>query len=116
VSHQKGISGIKDKAGFESSNRAALSTGKMSAGCEKNFAMGSRFDRSGGLLFGDCIEAEGKPTVKYTITVAVEGFVQIDVEATSRSKAVDQAMEIFNDSSINIVVTDKSIADVEKWT
>ena len=31
-------------------------------------------------------------TEKYTITVAVEGFVQIDVEATSRSKAVDQAM------------------------
>jgi hypothetical protein len=62
---------------------------------------------------------ERRPTVqteKYTITVAVEGFVQIDVEATSRSKAVDQAMEIFNDSSINIVVTDKSIADVEKWT
>jgi hypothetical protein len=57
-----------------------------------------------------------KQTEKYTITVAVEGFVQIDVEATSRSKAVDQAMEIFNDSSINIVVTDKSIADVEKWT
>jgi hypothetical protein len=60
-------------------------------------------------------EAEGKPTVKYTITVAVEGFVQIDVEATSRSKAVDQAFEIFNDSNINIVVTDKSIADVEEW-
>ena len=56
------------------------------------------------------------PTEKYTIPVAVEGFVQIDVEATSRSKAVDQAMEIFNDSNINIVVTEKSIADVEKWT
>ena len=56
-----------------------------------------------------------EPTEKYTITVAVQGFVQIDVEATSRSKAVDQAMEIFNDSSINIVVTEKSIADVEKW-
>ena len=54
-------------------------------------------------------------TEKYTITVAVQGFVQIDVEATSRSKAVDQAMEIFNDSNINIVVTEKSIADVEKW-
>ena len=62
---------------------------------------------------------ERKPTEqteKYTITVAVEGFVQIDVEATSRSKAVDQAMEVFNDSNINIVVTEKSIADVEKWT
>ena len=60
-------------------------------------------------------QAEGAPTAKYTITVAVEGFVQIDVEATSRSKAVDQALEIFNDSNINIVVTDKSITDVEKW-
>ena len=57
-----------------------------------------------------------EPTEKYTITVAVQGFVQIDVEATSRSKAVDQALEIFNDSNINIVVTEKSIADVEKWT
>ena len=60
-------------------------------------------------------QAEGAPTAKFTVTVAVEGFVQIDVEATSRSKAVDQAMEIFNDSNINIVVTDKSIADVEEW-
>jgi hypothetical protein len=61
-------------------------------------------------------QAEGAPTAKYTITVAVEGFVQIDVEATSRSKAVDQALEIFNESNINIVVTDKSITDVEQWT
>ena len=61
-------------------------------------------------------QAEGTPTVKFTVTVAVQGFVQIDVEATSRSKAVDQALEIFNDSNINIVVTDKSITDVEQWT
>ena len=61
-------------------------------------------------------QAEGKPTVKFTVTVAVEGFVQIDVEATSRSKAVNQAMEIFNESNINIVVTNKSITDVEQWT
>jgi hypothetical protein len=61
-------------------------------------------------------QAEGKPTVKFTVTVAVQGFVQIDVEASSRSKAVDQAMEIFNDSNINIVVTEKSITDVEQWT
>jgi hypothetical protein len=60
-------------------------------------------------------QAEGTPTAKFTVTVAVEGFVQIDVEATSRSKAVDQALEIFNESNINIVVTDKSITDVEKW-
>ena len=60
-------------------------------------------------------QAEGKPTVKFTVTVAVQGFVQIDVEASSRSKAVDQAMEIFNDSNINIVVTEKSITDVEQW-
>ena len=61
-------------------------------------------------------QAEGTPTAKFTVTVAVEGFVQIDVEATSRSKAVDQALEIFNDSNINIVVTEKSITDVEQWT
>ena len=61
-------------------------------------------------------QAEGAPTAKFTVTVAVEGFVQIDVEATSRSKAVDQALEIFNESNINIVVTDKSITDVEQWT
>jgi len=61
-------------------------------------------------------QAEGAPTAKFTVTVAVEGFVQIDVEATSRSKAVDQALEIFNESNINIVVTDKSITDVEKWS
>jgi hypothetical protein len=61
-------------------------------------------------------QAEGTPTAKFTVTVAVEGFVQIDVEATSRSKAVDQALEIFNESNINIVVTDKSITDVEQWT
>jgi hypothetical protein len=60
--------------------------------------------------------AEQGKTEKYTITIAVEGFVQIDVDATSRSEAVDEAMEIFNDSKINIVVTEKSIADVEKWT
>jgi hypothetical protein len=60
--------------------------------------------------------AEQGKTEKYTITIAVEGFVQIDVEATSRSEAVNEAMEIFNDSKINIVVTEKSIADVEKWT
>jgi hypothetical protein len=61
-------------------------------------------------------QAEGTPTAKFTVTVAVEGFVQIDVEATSRSKAVDQALEIFNESNINIVVTDKSITDVEQLT
>ena len=60
-------------------------------------------------------QAESKPTAKFTVTVAVEGFVQIDVEATSRSKAVDQAMEVFNESNINIVVTDKTITDVEQW-
>jgi len=58
---------------------------------------------------------ENRQTAKYTITVAVEGFVQIDVDASSRSEAIEQAMEVFNDSNINIVVTEKSIADVEKW-
>ena len=60
-------------------------------------------------------ETAGQPTAKYTIRIAVEGFVEIDVDATSRSKAVDQALEIFNDANLGIVVTDKSIEDVEKW-
>ena len=61
---------------------------------------------------------ERRPTVqteKYTITIGVEGFVQIDVDSSSRLDAIDKAMEIFNDSGINIVVTEKYIADVEKW-
>lgn len=59
--------------------------------------------------------AEQGKTEKYTVRIALEGFVEIDVEATSRSDAVDQAMEIFNDSNINMAVTEKSIEDVEKW-
>lgn len=58
---------------------------------------------------------EAKPTAKYTIRIAVEGFVEIDVEADSRSKAVDEALEIFDNAKIGIVVTDKSVEDVEKW-
>ena len=55
-------------------------------------------------------------TEKYTVRIAVEGYVEIDVDATSRSDAVEQAMEKFNEANINIAVTDKSIEDVEKWT
>ncbi len=58
---------------------------------------------------------ESLPTAKYTIRIAVEGFVEIDVEATSRSKAVTQALAIFEDANLGIAVTDKSIEDVEQW-
>lgn len=58
---------------------------------------------------------EAQPSAMYTIRIAVEGFVEIDVDATSRSKAVDRALEIFNDANLGIVITDKSIEDVEKW-
>ena len=60
-------------------------------------------------------ETAGEPTAMYTIRIAVEGFVEIDVEASSRSKAVDQALEIFDNAKLGIAVTDKSIEDVEKW-
>lgn len=60
-------------------------------------------------------QAEGKPTAKYTITVAVEGFVEVDVEATSHSDAVNQAMAQLEDRDWDIVVTEKTVADVEKW-
>lgn len=59
--------------------------------------------------------AEQGKTAKYTVRIAVEGFVEIDVDATSRTDAVEQAVEIFNDSNIGIAVTDKSVEDVEKW-
>jgi hypothetical protein len=54
-------------------------------------------------------------TAKFTVRIAVEGFVEIDVEATSPADAEEQAIEIFNESNINIAVTDKSIEDVEQW-
>ena len=60
-------------------------------------------------------EAERKPTAKYTITVAVEGFVEVDVEATSHSDAVNQAMTQIDDRDWDIVVIDKFVSDVEKW-
>ena len=60
-------------------------------------------------------QAEGKPTAKYTITVAVEGFVEVDVEATSHSDAVNQAMDQLEDRDWDIVVTEKTVSDVEKW-
>jgi hypothetical protein len=60
-------------------------------------------------------EAERKPTAKYTITVAVEGFVEVDVEATSHSDAVNQAMTQLDDRDWDIVVTEKTVADVEVW-
>jgi hypothetical protein len=60
-------------------------------------------------------EVERKPTAKYTITVAVEGYGEIDVEATSHSDAVNQAMTQIDDRDWDIVVTEKSVADVEKW-
>jgi hypothetical protein len=60
-------------------------------------------------------EAERKPTAKYTITVAVEGYVEIEVEATSHSDAVNQAMTQLDDRDWDIVVTEKTVADVEVW-
>jgi hypothetical protein len=60
-------------------------------------------------------EAERKPTAKYTITVAVEGYVEIEVEATSHSNAVNQAMTQLDDRDWDIVVTEKTVADVEVW-
>jgi hypothetical protein len=60
-------------------------------------------------------EAERKPIAKYTITVAVEGYVEIEVEATSHSDAVNQAMTQLDDRDWDIVVTEKTVADVEVW-
>mgnify|MGYP007049628088 CR=1 FL=1 len=60
-------------------------------------------------------EAQAKPTAKFTITVAVEGFVEVDVEATSNAEAVKLAMAQLEDRDWDIVVTDKFVSDVEVW-
>ena len=60
-------------------------------------------------------DAQSKPTAKFTITVAVEGFVEVDVEATSNAQAVKLAMAQLEDRDWDIVVTDKFVSDVEVW-
>lgn len=58
---------------------------------------------------------EQNRTQKFTVTVAVEGYVEVEVEATSRTEAVEQALAKVDERDWDIVVTDKFFTDVEEW-
>lgn len=56
---------------------------------------------------------EQNRTQKFIITVAVEGYVEVEVEATSLDEAQDQAMLSLGDRDWDIVVTDQFVSDSE---
>ena len=56
---------------------------------------------------------EQNRTQKFIITVAVEGYVEVEVEATSLDAAQDQAMLSLGDRDWDIVVTDQFVSDSE---
>jgi hypothetical protein len=56
---------------------------------------------------------EQSRTQKFIITVAVEGYVEVEVEATSLDAAHDQAMLSLGDRDWDIVVTDQYVTDSE---
>lgn len=56
---------------------------------------------------------EQNRTQKFIITVAVEGYVEVEVEATSLDDAQDQAMMSLGDRDWDIVVTEKFVTDSE---
>ena len=56
---------------------------------------------------------EQNRTQKFIITVAVEGYVEVEVEATSLDDAQDQAMLSLGDRDWDIVVTEKFVTDSE---
>lgn len=57
--------------------------------------------------------AESKPKAKYTIHVAVEGYTEVEIEASSRAEAIASAMDRVEIQGMT--VTDLSIEDVEEW-
>ena len=59
------------------------------------------------------LDEQNRPQ-KFTVTVAVEGYVEVEVEATSRTEAVEQALAKVDERDWDIVVTDKFFTDVEE--
>jgi len=57
--------------------------------------------------------AEQGKTEKYTITVAVEGYVEVTIEADSQAEAEASAIDKIEVQGMTI--TDTFISDVEKW-
>jgi len=58
--------------------------------------------------------AEQGKTEKYTVSIAVEGYVDVVIEASSREEA--EASAIDKVEVQGMTVTEISITDVEKWT
>jgi hypothetical protein len=56
---------------------------------------------------------EQSRTQKFIVTVAVEGYVEVEVEATSLDAAHDQAMLSLGDRDWDIVVTEQYVTDSE---
>lgn len=56
---------------------------------------------------------EQNRTQKFIITVAVEGYVEVEVEATSLDDAQEQAMLSLGNRDWDIVVTDQFVSDSE---
>ena len=56
---------------------------------------------------------EEKPTKTYTVSVAVEGYVDVVIEAASREEAEESAIDRVEVQGI--MITDISITDVEEW-
>jgi hypothetical protein len=58
--------------------------------------------------------AEQGKTEKYTVSIAVEGYVDVVIEASSREEA--EASAIDKVEVQGMTVTEVSVTDVEKWT
>ena len=57
--------------------------------------------------------AEQGKTEKYTVSIAVEGYVDVVIEASSREEAEASAIDKIEVQGMTI--TEISITDVEKW-
>ena len=56
----------------------------------------------------------GKPTVKFTVSLEVKGYVDFVVEASSRAEAEEAAIDRLEVQGITI--TETVVTDVEQWT
>jgi hypothetical protein len=63
-------------------------------------------------------EAQAKPTAKYIITVAIEGYVEVEIEALSRQEAEASAREKVALEAMAyadlLTITDITITDSEE--
>ena len=59
-------------------------------------------------------QAEGKPTVKFTVSLEVSGYVDFVVEASSRAEAEEAAIDRLEVQGMTI--TETVVTDVEQWT